>query len=92
MKTRGLQDTVCTLYELLEGETGEGAGKIGEMLIVSIASHSLTKAVSRPNTFSEFHGLDPVVFRKAIISLNAEGKAQLFKDDEDSHNDGVKFF
>jgi ESCRT-II complex subunit VPS25 len=57
----GYNGSVLTVYELLEGETGEG---------------------------TEFHGMNPELFRKAILILNQRGLAELMGSGE---SQGVKF-
>ncbi|KAI9650049.1 hypothetical protein NHQ30_000062 [Ciborinia camelliae] len=63
----GQRGSVLTLYELVEGEGGRGAGMLS-MLMDEI--------------ITEFHGLDAEILQKALAILVKRGKAQVFGQED----------
>ena len=80
-----MNQTVCTVYELIHGEQSEGSG--GPLSFPSSIMHSHLPFLL---LILELHGMDETLLLKALRCLEAQGKAQVFtgasKDDL-----GVKF-
>jgi hypothetical protein len=88
----GNVNVVLTFFELLEGETGETQGLNGTRMVVCVHWLYVCTGIARVLPPPEFHRLDAVVFRKACLALQKEGKAQIIGGPEpDDANDGVKF-
>lgn len=84
VNTNGMTNTVCTNYELVNGDTSAGEGTTYNMLHLHNSHKSITY-----NCVSAFHGLDEDMLRKALRSLEIQKKAEIMSFDG---NEGVKFF
>jgi len=75
-------NTICTLYELREGDKVEGEGAPGRLHL----------ARPQPNEIiPEFYQLDPIIFLNALAVLEKRGLAKVFSGTT-KDSVGVKFF
>ena len=85
---QGKVNSVCTVFEIQQGEDAEGQGS--QRANTHILNAMLTIAFHRAR-FAEFYNIDTETLMKSLQQLEKEGKAQIFTGSS-AENLGVKFF